>query len=342
MSRQLHCSADNSRGQTNLRELMLRDPAREDRGRPAIHQRAKRRRGIPKAGARLLLSALLVAVGYSALVEPRLMTVTEHEVSISGLPSAFDGLKIVQLSDLHVDIWTRPRHIRRIVRRVNTMRPDVIVLTGDYVSRTEANIGPAGDALAGLKSKYGAYAVLGNHDYWTDAKLMARALRESGIDVLFDEKRRISIGRSSIWLVGFDDEWEGNPDYEKALNGISSNDICIAIAHNPDAVLSLDGRPVNLLLTGHTHGGLINIPGVGPLWSTTKLGPKYSSGLFRFGDTRMYVCRGIGTGTGYHIRFRCPPEISVFTLRRAEPSGRIPPSCFGKACPEFVEGGAGG
>ena len=300
-----------------MHEPMLRERAREDRDSTAIHQRAKRRRGILKAGVRLLLLAFLGVIGYSTLVEPRLIKVTEHEVSISGLPWAFDGLKIVQLSDLHVDIWTTPKHVRSIVRRVNAMRPDLVVLTGDYVSRTEANIGPAGDALAGLKSKYGAYAVLGNHDYWTDAERMAHALRKSGIDVLFDEKREIRIGRDSICLAGFDDEWEGNPDYEKALEGMSSNDICIAIAHNPDAVLSLGGRPVNLLLTGHTHGGLINIPRVGPPLSTIKLGPKYSSGMFRFGNMRMYVCRGIGTGTGYHIRFRCPPEISVFILRRA-------------------------
>ena len=300
-----------------MHEPMLRERAREDRDSTAIHQRAKRRRGILKAGVRLLLLAFLGVIGYSTLVEPRLIKVTEHEVSISGLPWVFDGLKIVQLSDLHVDIWTTPKHVRSIVRRVNAMRPDLVVLTGDYVSRTEANIGPAGDALAGLKSKYGAYAVLGNHDYWTDAERMAHALRKSGIDVLFDEKREIRIGRDSICLAGFDDEWEGNPDYEKALEGMSSNDICIAIAHNPDAVLSLGGRPVNLLLTGHTHGGLINIPRVGPPLSTIKLGPKYSSGMFRFGNMRMYVCRGIGTGTGYHIRFRCPPEISVFILRRA-------------------------
>lgn len=306
-----------------MHEPMSRQLAVEDEQSAPIRQSPKRRKGILKAGVRLLLLALLGLVGYSALVEPRLMTVTEHEVSISGLPSAFDGLKIVQLTDLHVDIWTRPKHVRRIVRQVNAMCPDIVVLTGDYVSRATSNIGPAGDALAGLKSKRGVYAVLGNHDYWTDAEQrMARALRKSGIDVLFDEKREIRIGRDSIYLAGFDDEWEGNPDYEKALNGISSNDICIAIAHNPDAVLSLDGRPVNLLLTGHTHGGLINIPRVGALWSTTKLGPKYSSGMFRLGNIRMYVCRGIGTGTGYHIRFRCPPEISVFILRGAGPDAR--------------------
>ena len=253
---------------------------------------------------------------YGGIIEPAMLEVTRHEVRIPNLPKEFDGMTVVQLSDIHVGVWTRPKHVRRIVQRVNDMHPDMVVLTGDYVNMVASNIEPAGSSLAGIKSKYGVYAVLGNHDYWADAGRMTRSLRKSGIDVLFNEKRRISDGRSHIRMVGLDDAWEGDTDYAKAFDGIPRTEPCIAIAHNPDTVSSIKDQHVDLLLVGHTHGGLINLPFTGPFLSVTNLGPKYSAGMFRFGDTNMYVSRGMGQGTGSHFRFRCHPEIPVFILRQ--------------------------
>ena len=268
--------------------------------------------------SRVIIGFLVIIVGvvtYSVLTQLRGLEYTRHEVPIRGLPSAFDGFTIVQISDTHVGIWTRPRHIRQIVARVNAMNPDLIVLTGDYVNRFERLCEPSGRSLEGLKAKYGVYAVLGNHDYWVNADAMTKALRESGIDVLFDEQRKITIGKESMTLVGLDDEWEGNPDYGKSLSGISPDDTCIAIAHNPDAVLHLKGRPIGLLLSGHTHGGIINFPGIGPVSTTTRLGRKYASGMFAINGIRTYVSRGIGLVSGLPFRFRCPPEVPVFVLR---------------------------
>ena len=266
---------------------------------------------------RLVLLLFACLVTYSVFIEPAMLGFTTHEIRIKGLPREFDGFKIVQLSDLHMNRWYRPKRVCELVRKVNALRPDLVVLTGDFVSRNKADCAPAGKALGGLKTKYGVYAVLGNHDYWTDADAVTEALRSSGIDVLFDEKRRITIGKQSIWLVGTDDEWEGEPDYAKAFEGISAKDICIAIAHNPDAVLSMKGRPVSLLLAGHTHGGIINLPGSGPLLSISRLGRRCASGMFTANGVRTYVSRGLGTGAIAHIRFRCPPEVPIFILRRA-------------------------
>ena len=299
---------------------MARHHTKREREKVRAHRQAERlaerRRGALKAGTCLLIVALFGFFAYSALVEPRMVKVTEHEVPVRGLPWAFDGLTIVQLSDLHVGIWIKPEGVRKIVERVNALSPDLVLLSGDYVNRFAANCEPAGRALAGLKARCGVYAVLGNHDYWVDADRMTRALRKSGIDVLFDEKRRISVGSQEIWLVGLDDVWEGNPDYEKAFAGISRDDICLALAHNPDAALHLEDRPVCLLLAGHTHGGQVNLPWIGPLYVPSDLGPEYASGMHDLDGVRMYVSRGIGFITP--VRFRCPPEIPVFTLRRVE------------------------
>ena len=270
-----------------------------------------------RARRRQLLLALTLLLGlliYSVFIEPARIGFTTHEIEIAGLPPRFDGFKIVQISDLHVNRWLRPDDVRALVARVNTLHPDMVVLTGDFVSRNRADCEPAGEALAGLKAKHGVYAVLGNHDYWTDAEAVTKALRSSGVDVLFDENRRITIGDESIRLVGTDDCWEGDPDYEKAFRGVSEKDTCIAIAHNPDAVMEMESEPVRFLMSGHTHGGLIRLPFIGPLLTNSHLGRRNSSGMLMMNGITAYVSRGIGSGPIAHIRFRCPPEVPVFVL----------------------------
>ena len=265
----------------------------------------------------VILVAVCGLVAYSVLTQLKGLEYPRYEVPVHGLPPAFDGFTVVQLSDLHVGLWTRPRHIRQIVAQVNAMNPDLVVLTGDFVNRFERNCTPSGESLRGLKAKHGVYAVLGNHDYWVNADAMTKALREPGVDVLFDEQRKITIGKESITLVGLDDEWEGNPGYDKAFKGISADETCVVIAHNPDAVLHLKGRPVGLLMSGHTHGGIINLPLIGPIATTTKLGRKYASGMHEINGIRVYVSRGIGLVSSIPFRLRCPPEVPVFILKPA-------------------------
>ena len=266
----------------------------------------------------MIIIAILVVVfglvAYSVLTQLRGLEYPRIEVPIHGLPPAFDGFTIIQLSDTHVGFWTKPRHIRQIVARVNEMQPDLIVLTGDYVNRFERNCTPSGQSLKGLKAKHGVYAVLGNHDYWVNADAMTKALKRSGVEALFDEQRKITIGKESITLVGLDDEWEGKPDYDKAFKGISADDICITIAHNPDAVLHLKGRPIQLLLSGHTHGGIVALPLIGPVAANTKLGREYVSGMHEINGIRTYISRGIGF-VSIPFRINCPPEVPVFILK---------------------------
>jgi predicted MPP superfamily phosphohydrolase len=254
---------------------------------------------------------LLIAIDYM-IIEPNCIEFSRHEITIPNLPREFQGLTIVQLSDVHIGRCVRMEGVKQLVERVNAMHPDLVVLTGDYVNYHEIEIDHAGEALRGLRAKYGVYAVMGNHDYWTDGNRSIEMLRRCGFHVLINEKRKLTIGNASIWLAGFDDIWAGHPDYRKALQGIRYQDICIALAHNPDAILSIRGKPVDLLLTGHTHGGQVRLPFIGALESPTKLPRKYAAGLFRFGRTRLYVTRGIGREMP--IRFLCRPEVPEFVL----------------------------
>ncbi len=260
----------------------------------------------------LILGAVVV---YSTLIEPNQMRVTRHDVPISGLPKSCDGLTIAQISDIHAGPYIRPGRIAKIVEQVNALHPDIVVLTGDYISKYGSGAASTGNALAGLRAKYGVYAVLGNHDYWVNPTGMSGALRDAHIRVLFNESREVRIGADSIRILGFDDLWEGDHHLSRAFTGVPPGQICIGLAHNPDTALRLVGRPISLLVTGHTHGGMINLPRIGPIFCVTSLGTKYSSGMFTIKGIRTYIDRGVGSS--WPVRFRCPPEIPVFTLRQA-------------------------
>ncbi|MHB0913448.1 MAG: metallophosphoesterase [Armatimonadota bacterium] len=258
---------------------------------------------------RITLACFVALVLYSTLIEPRTLVLTRHEIAIPGLPKEFDGLNVVQITDIHSGLFIRKRHIEAVVRRVNRERPDVVVLTGDCVSRFPSGAKPMGESLSGLRAKHGLYAVLGNHDYWVDAPAVSSALRDAGFDLLLNESRDLG----GLSIVGLDDYWEGDMEYGKAFTGIPPGAPCLVLAHNPETATKLSGYPVSLLLSGHTHGGMINLPLYGPLFTVTNLGPKYSSGMFKIGGVPTYICRGIGSGLP--IRFRARPEIAVFTLK---------------------------
>jgi len=262
------------------------------------------------------MAALLI---YSTAIEPNTLEVTRHEIAIEGLPREFEGFRIVQLSDIHLGFWCRQRDVERHVRLANAENPDVVALTGDFVSRLARDIPGLGRRLGELRARHGVYAVLGNHDYWEDEDAVTRALRENGIDVLFDESREIRIGRGRLCIVGTDDMWGGSPDFDKAFEDIEEEDACIALAHNPDAATHIIGGLADLVLSGHTHGGLIVLPRIGALLSNSHLGRRVVSGLHEVNGMQVYISRGLARGTTLiPIRFRCRPEIAVFTLRSVE------------------------
>ena len=264
------------------------------------------------AGGAALAGAQYGAI-YTLLVEPFWPRVSRISVEIPGLPDTADGVRICQLSDFHVGPYIRGFQIKNAVNIANREKPDIFVLTGDFVSKRRRYADECAEALSGLNAPLGIYATLGNHDFWVDVDYVSDALRGVGITVLRDKAVESVPG---LHLVVMDDWWEGSRDISGVVRSIPENDSYILLQHNPDIVLHPNafGRPPALILSGHTHGGQVNIPGVGPPIVPTALGSRYAAGLFDFGGVKLYVNRGLGAITP-PIRFNCPPEVAVITLR---------------------------
>jgi hypothetical protein len=274
-------------------------------------------------------TALVGATGlaiYAGEIERHFLEVNRSEVRIPGLHAAFDGTRIAQLSDIHLDAFTEPFFLRHAVNRINQLNPDMVFLTGDYVTSGRLYrrfdhdaAGQCGAILSQLVCPR-RYAILGNHDVSAGAAMVTAALVEHGIPVLRNSYIPIEQGGGRFWLSGLDDAVEGKPDPERAIPFSIRNIVqepVILMCHAPDYVdrLLADpvGRAISLVLSGHTHGGQVRLPLVGPL-TLPKLGKKYVEGWFRLQNLQLHVNRGLGT-VGVPFRFDCPPEISIITLR---------------------------
>ena len=249
-----------------------------------------------------------------ALEEANSLSLEHVEVYLERLPKKLDGFKIVHLSDTHHSPFTSLDHIKRAVRVANRLKPDVFILTGDYVSHEREYIPPVAAELGKLKAKHGIYACLGNHDHWTDADLVTHLFRGEGINVLINEGFRFETRRGSFWLAGVDDHMAGKTDLPAALRGSFPDEMKLLLAHNPVIFRDAARRGVDLTLSGHTHGGQIKLRD-----DEKRILPRrrLKAGLHRRRDSQIYITRGIGTVV-VPMRYQCPPEISLLELRHAE------------------------
>jgi predicted MPP superfamily phosphohydrolase len=257
--------------------------------------------------------ALAGGYGYSTQIEPGWLTIERVQVPIKNLKAGLEGLKIVQLSDIHLHPYIQLEFVQKAIALANDLQPDLVVLTGDYVLADAASIYELAPALAALNTRYGIFAVLGNHDLWTNATVVRSGLQQAGLPVLVNEGLTLGIGRETLYLAGLDDGWDGRPDLKAALAKLPADTPAILLAHEPDLAdnVALDGR-IALQLSGHTHGGQVRLPGFGaPV--LPRFGKKYDQGLHRVGDMWVYTNRGVGM-IGPPIRFNCPPEITEIVL----------------------------
>jgi len=283
-------------------------------------------------GRRRFLQASLCGVAgmalYTGEIERHWIEVTHHESVLPGLAAGLSGMRVVQLSDIHLDEYTEPFFLREVIDRVNRLQPDVVFLTGDFVSDMLGNkslaIGAArqcAQLLSGIQCKR-VYAILGNHDVAVDAKQVTAALQDNGIPVLRNAYMPLDFAGGRIWLAGLDDVVEGHPDPDLAIpESIRNrpNEPIVLMSHCPDYADVFLTHPaaksVALMLSGHTHGGQVRLPFFGavdlPVW-----GRKYVEGAFQLGSMKLYVNRGIGT-IGVPFRMNCPPEITLHTFRSA-------------------------
>jgi predicted MPP superfamily phosphohydrolase len=258
------------------------------------------------------LAASLSQVARAALAEPYRLSVEQHTIHLRRLPRFLDGLRVVQLSDIHHSPFTGSAQIELAVETANSLAPDIIALTGDYVSHERAYAAPCAELMGRLRAQYGVYAVLGNHDHWTDAPLITDLFRAEGIRVLVNEGMRFEHGGAAFWLAGVDDTMVGLEDLPLALAGARADEMKLLLAHNPIILRRAARAGVDLVLSGHTHGGQV-------AWRSERNASgrprrRLLKGLGRRAETQIYVTRGLGTSV-LPIRYGCPPEVSLLELR---------------------------
>ncbi|NLF10531.1 MAG: metallophosphoesterase [Anaerolineaceae bacterium] len=271
-------------------------------------------------GAGLALGAAASATaGYALVLEPGWLQVKRVPVVLPGLPPALDGLSIAHLTDLHWGRYTGLREIRAAVDAANALEPDLVVLTGDYVLGSAAYAEPCGAELAALRAPLGVYAVAGNHDYWTDITTVGGALAAAGLPLMRNEARRLEVAGSVLWLAGLDDVYEGHDDLESALAPVPPGEPVLLLVHEPDFAVRAALAPWSILLqlSGHSHGGQVCLPFVGPPilpW----LGRIYPAGLQAVAGAslQVYTNRGVGV-TSPPVRLNCRPEVALLTLQAA-------------------------
>src|SRR6266851_5439438 len=239
-------------------------------------------------------------------------SVNQERIWLDALPSAFSGLRIVQISDIHHGLFLPKEWLSQAVQQANRLRPDIIALTGDFVTYSRRNIEPAAELLGRLRARYGVFAVLGNHDFRVDPDAITLALRRQRIDVLRNRHVTLWFGGESMYLAGVDDYGYG-ADLRRAMRGVPRDAATVLLAHNPLVIHLASRNNVSLVLSGHTHGGQVNLPLLGTVYGRSPERLRYKIGWDRMGTTQIYVSRGIGTIV-LPWRLRCPAEITNFEL----------------------------
>lgn len=277
------------------------------------------RRGLLKATVRAGIGLSAFSLGsleWAQHVEPGRIDVNPVALTLPNLSPAFDGLRLVQISDLHFDAWlTRPR-LDHIVQLINRQQPDVVAITGDFLTFAGADvIHNLKESLSALRPRDGVVAVLGNHDHWHNAEESLRSMMKAcGIIELRNTVHTLRRGGETLHLAGVDDAWVRQARMDDVLRQLPRTGAAILLAHEPDFADSYvkTGR-FDLQLSGHTHGGQVTLPFIGPL-ILPPYGRKYASGLYRVLEMMVYTNRGVGMVQPY-VRYNCAPEITVFTLK---------------------------
>lgn len=263
------------------------------------------------------LVATAAGAGVNAWLEPESLSVTRQDIPCPNLPPALDGLKVCLISDLHYrDPDADDPLIARVVDAIGREHPDLVLMPGDFIDADEGMMAPLLRQLSKLDARHGVFASLGNHDGWNaDRQRVRRLFERTGFSMLINSHTCLRIGGEPLYLAGTDFVWLGKPDPAGMLRGVPRDVPLVTLVHEPDFIETMTiHRRADLQVSGHTHGGQCRVPVVGlapvrPLW-----GRKYVYGHYRAGDSNLFVTRGIGT-TGLRVRFACPPELAVLTLR---------------------------
>lgn len=264
-------------------------------------------------------------VGYAYHVEPTWLSVNRFAVPVRDLSPALSGVKVAQLSDFHFGPHIPKGYLEGAIQRAVDEKPDLIALTGDFVDRGPNHVAAAAKLFRGLKAPLGVFAVLGNHDFSVHTargvrrhpelhRRVADALSAEGVTVLRNRTVRVEHNGAGLLVAGVDDLWSGESDPDAALGGKCLNTPRVVLAHNPRSVEGLAAHRADLILSGHTHGGQIKLPRIGPLF-ITRSARRWSAGLYPLESGHLYVNTGVGFG--WRLRFGVRPELAVMTLEPA-------------------------
>ncbi|MEO8614260.1 MAG: metallophosphoesterase [Luteolibacter sp.] len=277
--------------------------------------------GLNRRNALRLLSAGLAGSLVDAFwIEPKQLSVTRQAIRCESLPPALDGLRIGLLADFHYRPDDDQELLEKVIASVRDERLDLIALPGDFMSGDPTVIQPMLDQLGKMKATHGIFAVMGNHDGWNGNPVtIRRQFERAGISFLINQHSLLSIRNESLAIAGTDFIWKGKPEPEKTLKGISAKTPVIALVHEPDYFETMTAhREILLQLSGHTHGGQCRVPLVGYAPRTVEYGRNFNYGTYSSGNSKLFVTRGVGT-SGPRVRFACPPELAILTLRTQGP-----------------------
>jgi predicted MPP superfamily phosphohydrolase len=286
-----------------------------------VSRRRFLQRGLQVAGGGMAAGAV-----YGLWVEPRRFEVSRLVFPVRGLPPSLNGLRLVQLTDLHHGPWLSRDQVRQFVQASNALDPDLVCLTGDYVLQSPDYIAPAAAELAGLRARIGIVAVLGNHDWLQSVDQSRAEFARAGLPlidndrlILTPDRRLVEEAQEGLALCGVGDYREDKElDFDEALDGLPDPMPRLLLSHNPDFAedrqFVASGLHVDLMLSGHTHGGQVRLPFVGQLFTSSRFGKKYAEGLVQGPACPVYVCRGLGTSL-VPVRLGVRPEMTVVELR---------------------------
>jgi uncharacterized protein len=281
---------------------------------------------IPTTRRQFLCAATAVGTvaiaGDAILLAPNRPRIVRHEFFLQRWPERMNGFTIAVLSDFHYDPYFSIHPLRAAIAMVNRLRPDLIALTGDFVSvplvgdeaKGALTAEPCALLLHRMTARHGLWAVMGNHDDATDPAHVTHALQAENIQVLANQSEPIEQDGARFWLAGVNDVMSGTADLSKTVRRIPAGEAVILLAHEPDFADEASQYPIDLQLSGHSHGGQIRIPFLPPLY-LPELAKKYIWGTYHVGPLTLHTSAGLGT-VGIPMRLNCPPEITLLTLRQ--------------------------
>jgi uncharacterized protein len=274
---------------------------------------------MPLGRALAIIAAFLVALGaavawWARFVAPFRTQLTHVIMQVPRSHAHLDGLTIAFVSDTHIGPHFRTDALKPAIDHLRKAKPDILVLGGDYISESPRFIDPSVSTLEDMAAtaRYGAWAILGNHDVANTATRVTEALGRANIKVLVNDSAEVVTDRGSLWLVGIDDAVLGQPDLPAAFGGIPADAPTVALWHEPDRAERVVPFDPLFMLSGHTHGGQVRLPGVGGV-AAPMLGKRYQRGRYDVEGMPLYVSSGIGM---YRppVRLNCPPELVIVTL----------------------------